>query len=365
MLAPLRDYLSPKDPLSSPHFRATKVCYFTRLSGFAHGEGGWIIPEDVNVEHLLDVLTSIDTNSDDIWDACAKFLSHLYWHKPRRVILGRKIEGLPDDHPSRPTCLRWLSGLAQLVGDHFERVRLCSQLRGDTGDLSETVRRLVDLSRAQSAAGLHGEAIQRAREALEVCEWLDDPEERVWCLAELAGALEAANQLDAAGEIASLATFLPEDCDQFFLSGWHCALGATHVFRGNTTGAIEHLEVALGIVLSDDLYQHVAVIVVILALVLCQQSRLEEADARVELAKPYAVRSNQTLFLARLMGIQASIRQQQRGVGEVMSWYARAGGSLEELGASLGAEIWRSVPIVLIAQGKQWDGWHKRRGCGG
>ena len=56
MLAPLRDYLSPKDPASSPLLRATKGHYFSRLSitinpgepGFE--EARWIASEDVNVE---------------------------------------------------------------------------------------------------------------------------------------------------------------------------------------------------------------------------------------------------------------------------------------------------------------------------
>jgi hypothetical protein len=66
------------------------------------GETQWITSEDVNVEHLLDVFTTIDANSDSVWDACANFMQHLYWHKKRLVILKPKIEGLPDDHPSKP-----------------------------------------------------------------------------------------------------------------------------------------------------------------------------------------------------------------------------------------------------------------------
>jgi len=87
MLAPLRDYLRPKDQMSSP-LSATKECYFARLSidiypgkpGFE--ESRWITSEDANVEHLLDVFTSVNTKSKEVWDACAKFMDHLYWHKP-------------------------------------------------------------------------------------------------------------------------------------------------------------------------------------------------------------------------------------------------------------------------------------------
>jgi len=83
MLAPLRDHFCPKDPKSSPLLSATKEHYFSRLSvdvdpgrpGFE--EARWIVSEDVNVEHLLDVFTSIDTESDGVWNACTSFMEHL------------------------------------------------------------------------------------------------------------------------------------------------------------------------------------------------------------------------------------------------------------------------------------------------
>jgi hypothetical protein len=111
MLAPLRDYLRPKDPRSSPLLSTAKECYFVRLSADVFpGEPGfeesrWITSEDVNVEHLLDVFTSINADSEDTWNACAKFFDHLSWHKPRLVMLGPKIEALPDDHPYKETML--------------------------------------------------------------------------------------------------------------------------------------------------------------------------------------------------------------------------------------------------------------------
>ena len=92
MLAPIRDYLRPQDPNSSPLLRATKGRYFTRLSvdlypdqpGFRPGfrEAEWIKSEDTNVEHLLNVSAPIDTNALGIWDPCIQFMDHLRWHKP-------------------------------------------------------------------------------------------------------------------------------------------------------------------------------------------------------------------------------------------------------------------------------------------
>ena len=83
MLAPIRDYLSPKDPQSSPSLCATRDRYFSRLSirvypgatGF--GQAG-ILSEDANVEHLLDVFTSVDPDRDDIWNVCCGLIQHLH-----------------------------------------------------------------------------------------------------------------------------------------------------------------------------------------------------------------------------------------------------------------------------------------------
>jgi hypothetical protein len=76
MLAPLRDYLCPTIQIHLHSSRATKECYLSRLSSEVdpgspgYKEARWIMSEDVNVEHLLDVFTSIDANSDDVWDSC-------------------------------------------------------------------------------------------------------------------------------------------------------------------------------------------------------------------------------------------------------------------------------------------------------
>ena len=71
-LAPLRDYLSPKDPKSSSLLCTTRECYFARMLTDVDpaepniGESGWITSEDANIEHLLGV-----------WDACMCFMTHL------------------------------------------------------------------------------------------------------------------------------------------------------------------------------------------------------------------------------------------------------------------------------------------------
>src|SRR5258708_34535825 len=92
------------------------------MSGF--GEARWIALEDLNVEHLLDVFTSIDRSMGVVWDTCCHFIQHLVWHKPRQTVLRSKIEGLPDDHRSKPRCLLMLSLLFQQIGNDGEREKL-------------------------------------------------------------------------------------------------------------------------------------------------------------------------------------------------------------------------------------------------
>ena len=87
MLAPLRNHLFPSDPKSSSLLCTTKERYFTRMSVKIDpnkpnfGEAQWITSEDVNVEHLLEVFTTIDPNSGSVWGACVNFMQHLFWHK--------------------------------------------------------------------------------------------------------------------------------------------------------------------------------------------------------------------------------------------------------------------------------------------
>ena len=140
-------------------------------------ETRWITSEDVNVEHLLDVFTTIDVTSGSVWGACADFMNHLVWHKPRLVILGPKVEALPDDHPSKPDCLYHLSRLFQKVGNHTERKRLLTRTLGlcrERGDDHRLIRTLRHLSRAHLAMRLHKEGIRQAEEASEIAGRLGD-----------------------------------------------------------------------------------------------------------------------------------------------------------------------------------------------
>ena len=232
MLVPLRDYLRPKDPLSSPLLSTAKESYFTRLSAkpepFMPGskETQWIASEDANVEHLFDVLASIDTNSDRLWGACVNFLNLLYWHKPRRTVLGPKINQLPDDSRFKPDCLFWLSKLFCSVGNREEEKRLLEhalKLELERGNGDGVAFVLAELSRA---VGPHSEGIRRAKESLEIFERIGDTVKQGHSLNCLAWVLYDDKQLDAAEEAASRAIrLLSEKGQEFRICDSHTFLG--------------------------------------------------------------------------------------------------------------------------------------------
>jgi len=234
-LAPLRDHLRPKDPASFPLLDITKEYYFVRLSanidpGNSSFEASrWIKSEDINVEHLLDVFTSIDEGSGGAWNACPKFMDHLYWHKPRLVMLGPKIEALPNNHPSKAQCLQDLSWLLYSVGNRVEQKRLLTHSlelwreRGDDHQVAVTLRYLSD---ANHLLDLYGEGIQQAKEASEIFERLGKPVDQADGLISLAWALHGDRQFDAAEEAASCAiNLLPEKGQQLYVCRGHRILG--------------------------------------------------------------------------------------------------------------------------------------------
>jgi len=140
-----------KDPQSSPLLSTTKECHFSQFSAEVHldkpgsEESRRIMPEDVNVEHLLDIFTSTDVDSKNPWDACGRFMVHLSWHKPRFVVLGPKIEALSDDHPSKAADACETSWFFHSVGNWVEYRRLLTYAlklwrgQGDDHQVAETL----------------------------------------------------------------------------------------------------------------------------------------------------------------------------------------------------------------------------------
>ena len=320
MLAPLRDYLCPKDPTSSLLLSSTKECYFSRLSTYIRSnspsfeESQWIISEDTNVEHLLDVFTSIDTDSEDIWRVCRDFIDHLYWHKPRLIILGPKIEALPDDHPSKAQCLDNLSRLFFSVGNWAERKRLLTHTmklwreRGNDHKVARTLKRLSDTNRM---IGLYKEGIRQAREASEIFERLGDTAGQAECFIKLARVLLDAEQFDAAEEAASRGIdLLPEKGEQLRVCIGHRVLGDIYRSKGNTEKAIHHFKVALRIASPFSWHDEMFWVHYSLAELFFGEGRFDDGQAHIERAKSHAV--NNAYRLGRAMKLQARVWYKQR-----------------------------------------------------
>ena len=342
MLAPIRDYLRPRDPSSSPLLCATKGQYFSRLSVEVDPtkpefkEGRWVVSEDVNIEYLLDMFTSIDVNSDDVWDACSGFMEHLYWHKSQYPVLGPKIEGLADDYPSKPTYLIQLSRLSQLVGNFAEQKRLlthASKLARKRGDDSLIAHTLFCLSRSNRGLGLHEEGLQQAKEALGIYERLGDTTAQARCWKGLAKLFRLEGQLDVSESAASRAIdLLPEKGQELLVCQSQRSLGHIYQSKREREKAIHHLENALEIASDFEWHSELFWIHCSLAELFADEDGFDDAHNHVGKAKSHA--ADDAYKLGRAMEIRARIWYQQRQLEDAASEALGAIGTHEKLGAS-------------------------------
>ena len=351
MLAPIREYLRPQDPLSSPLLRTTRDRYFSRLSvlvepgspGF--DEARWIVLENVNVEYLLDVFTSIDQSKEDIWDTCHHFVEHLVWHKPRPTILKSKIEALPDDHPFKSKCLFRLSWLFHQLGNHAERKRLLTHTwelerkRGDEVYVAETLRQL---SSANRSLGLRGEGIRQVKEASEIFARINDTEGQALALSGLAWLLLEDEQLDAAEDAASRGIHLtPEKGHEYTLCQLHEVLGDTHRSKGEIEKAIHHFQTALRIASPLNADDRLFVAHYYLARLFRDETKFGDANAHIEQAKSFAAHNQYQLGLG--MKMQADIWYLQGRFEEAKSEVLHALEAYEQVGAAKNAEGCKSL----------------------
>ena len=351
MLAPLRDYLSPKDPKSSSLLCTVKEHYFTRMSVDLDPnkpdfrESRWITSVDVNVEHLLDVFTTIDADSAGVWRACANFMNHLHWHKKRLTILKPKIEGLPEEHPYKPDCFQGLSRLFGWVGNQSESKRLLTHaltLLRERGSNDQVAEILSDLSNSNRMTGLYDEGIQQAREALKIFESLNDTMGLAQCLINLASLLCGDKQLDAAEETASRAINLPSGKDnQFQLSKSHLVLGDVYRSKGEIEKAIHHFELVLGIASSFNWHDELFWAHYDLAILFRDEYRFDDANAHVKHAKSFM--GNNAYHLGRAMELQARVWRMQERLEEARSEALRAADVYEKLGAAKDVEDCREL----------------------
>ena len=351
MLAPLRDHLCPKDPTSSPLLCTTKENYFSRLLVHVHPdkpgfeEARWITSEDVNIEHLFDVFITTDTNSTIIWDVCCSFMQHLFFHKPRLVMLGPKIEGLPDDHPSKAECLFQLSQLFDCLGNQVERKRLLVhslKLWKELGDDREVAETLGFLSDANRRLELCEEWIKQAEGALEIFERLNDKsaQAKSWC--QLGWLLYEDNQLDAAEEAASrVLDFIPDEGEQFRACKCHRLLGLIYRSKGKIEEAINNFETALGIASLFNWHDEIFWNHFNLAAVFSDEERFNDTHAHIEHAKSHTI--NDPYLLGCVMELRARVWCKERKFEEAKSEALGAAGVYGKIGATRNIEGCRAI----------------------
>ena len=342
MLIPLRDYLCPRDPLPSPLFCRVKESYFARLPaginpdtpGFK--EARWITSEDANVEHFLNVLTSIDTNSDRVWNACASFLEHLLWHKPRRTVLGPKVEALPDDHPSKPRCLLQLARSIGYAGNFAEEKRLLDhalRLERERGVDDRVALVLCNLSDANRMVHLYGEGIRQAKEALEIYERIGDIGNQGDSLVKLALLLYDDHQLGAAEEAAlRVVELLPEKGEEFRVCRSHHVLGSICHSKGRREEAVHHFKTALAIATPFNWNDQLFWIHYSLTELFLDDDDFDNAYAHIGQAKSYAIDS--AYLLGRVARLQADALYDQDRLEDARSEALRALEIFGKIGAT-------------------------------
>ena len=350
MLAPLRDYLRPKDPNSSSLLRAVKERYFSRMSvdldpdGPEFAKGQWIVSEDVNVEHLLDVFTTIEGSSDEVWKACNHFLEHLLYHKQRLTILKAKIEGLPDGCGPRLGCWYKLAYLVSIVGNRVEAKRLVTHAltnwreQGSDDQIAELLELLSVVNRQ---TGLREEGMGQAKEAMEIYERLGDTKKLSACLSEIAQLFLGDKKFDAAEEAAIRALNLSSEKGleaRFCYS--HQTLGSIYRAKGETEKAIHHFKTAIGIASAFGWKHHLFWCHYCLADLLHAQGRLEDAQTHLEHAKSHP---NNAYHLARVTELQGAIFFRQGRLEEAKSELLRAIDAFEKLGATVAIERCRRM----------------------
>jgi len=317
-------------------------------------EARWVTSEDVNIEHLLGVFTSIDPGIGGVWEACHRFIEHIAWHKPRTTALGPKIEALPDDHHSKPICLLRLSELFQLAGNYTEQKRLlvhALELSKQRGDDLLIARMLRNLSTVNRLLGLYEEGIRQAEEALEIFERMGDTVSQTECLNKLAWVLFRDGQLDAAENAASRAiNLILEKGEEFLLCELHRVLGNIYQFKGDKKKAIFHFETAIGIASQFNWHGHLFWVHHDLAQLFLREREFSHANTHIELAKSHT--ADDAYRLVHVIKLQANGWYLQDKLEDAKSETLHALEIYEKFGAAKNAEVCREL-LQMIEQEMQ------------
>jgi tetratricopeptide (TPR) repeat protein len=308
-------------------------------------EARWVVLEDVNVEHLLDVFISFDPDGDDILHACYHFMEHIYWYKPRQTVLKSKIEALPDVHLFKPKCLFELSRLLEQTGNYSEQKRLLTHAlelwrrQGNSSEVAYTLRHLSEANRNQD---LYKEGIRQSKEALEIFKQIGNTSMQMQCSTDLAWVLLDDRQLDAAEDVASHAIDLaPERGQELQVCRLHRVIGNIYRSKGEKTKAIHHFETAIRIGSPFNWHDTLFWIHHDLALLFREKGEFDDANSHIESAKSYAV--NNAYKLGRAMEMQAGVWYGQLRLEEAKLQALYALEIYEKLGAANNAGACREL----------------------
>lgn len=297
----------------------TKERYFARIAVKLDPnlprfrDARWISSEDTNVERLLDVFTSINSDLEGIWCTCVDFLDHLLGHKPRQTVLKAKIEELPDDHRSKPRCLFLLASLSGVIGNHVEEISLLNhavKLERERGSGSGVALVLRNLANANRILGCYDAGVHQAREGLEIYNRLGATGGRAEFLNILARLFREDGRLDAAEEaILESIRLLSKKGKEDIVCSSHHVLGGIYCSKGEREKAIYNFEVALGIASTFDWRPFLSGVHFSLAALFLDEDGFHDAQPHLDQAKSHALGNTYNLGHATLLQARTWYRQ--------------------------------------------------------
>ena len=271
---------------------------------------------------------------------------HLYWQKPRRTTLGPRVEGLPDDRPSKPLCLFRLAQLFEFIADHAERKWLLNhslELWREQGNDERVALTLGELSDANRGLGFFEEGIQRAKDGLEINRQLGDTRGQAECSNDLAWLLWEDGQLDAAEEAASRAIeLLPEKGEELLACKTHRILGDIHHSKGEREKVVHHFSVARRIASHFEWHSQLFWIHRALADLFSSQGEFGDA-LHVQIGRAESHAANHVYYMGRAMELQARIWYKQHRLQEARSEGLHALETFEKLGTEIDLAACRAL----------------------
>jgi tetratricopeptide (TPR) repeat protein len=260
-------------------------------------------------------------------------------------MLGPKLKGLPDNHPSKPECLHRPSELLGSVGNFVENrcLLVCIlELWREQGNNLKVAETLGSLAETNWLLNLYEEGIPQAKESLGIFEQLNDTSGQAESLHSLAQLLYKDNQLDAAEEAALQALNLHLDKDeQLRVCQVYDTLGDICHSKGETEEAVNYFKLTLGIASSFNWHNQQFWALYSLVELFFDEGRFGDAHAHIECARLHVV--NDPYCLGCAMHLQAWLYYSQCRLEEAKSEALCTVNVFEKLGASRDVERCREL----------------------